>query len=100
VTTASRLNVLPDIPTVAEFVPGYEAIAWQGIGAPKNIPARIIEKLNEEINASLTDPYIKASFADMGVVPMRMTPASFGKFIAAEAEKWCKVVKVAYIKVD
>jgi tripartite-type tricarboxylate transporter receptor subunit TctC len=100
VTTASRLNVLPHIPTVAEFVPGYEAIAWQGIGAPKNTPVRIIEKLNEEINASLGDPKIKASFADTGVVPMPMTPAGFGKFIADETEKWGKVVKVANIKVD
>jgi tripartite-type tricarboxylate transporter receptor subunit TctC len=88
VTTTSRLKLLPEIPTVAEFASGYEAIAWQGIGAPKNIPARIIEKLNEEINASLTDPNITDSFADMGVVPMPMTPAGFGKFIADKAEKW------------
>jgi tripartite-type tricarboxylate transporter receptor subunit TctC len=100
VTTASRLKLLPEIPTVAEFVPGYDAIAWQGIGAPKNTPAGIIEKLNEEINASLTDPKIKAGFADMGVVPMPMTPAGFGKFIADETEKWGKVVKVANIKAD
>jgi tripartite-type tricarboxylate transporter receptor subunit TctC len=100
VTTASRLELLPDIPTVGEFVPGYEAIAWQGIGAPKNTPAGIVEKLNEEINASLADPKIKASFADMGAMPMPMTPTGFGKFIADETEKWGKVVKIANIKAD
>jgi tripartite-type tricarboxylate transporter receptor subunit TctC len=100
VTTASRLELLPDIPTVGEFVPGYEAIAWQGIGAPKNTPAGIVEKLNEEINASLADPKIKARFADMGAMPMPMTPTGFGKFISDETEKWGKVVKVANIKAD
>jgi tripartite-type tricarboxylate transporter receptor subunit TctC len=100
VTTASRLELLPEIPTVGEFVPGYEAIAWQGIGAPKNTPAGIVEKLNEEINASLADPKIKASFADMGAMPMPMTPSGFGKFIADETEKWGKVVKVMNIKAD
>jgi tripartite-type tricarboxylate transporter receptor subunit TctC len=100
VTTASRLELLPDIPTVGEFVPGYEAIAWQGIGAPKNTPAGIVEKLNEEINASLADPKIKARFADMGAMPTPMTPTGFGKFISDETEKWGKVVKVANIKAD
>jgi tripartite-type tricarboxylate transporter receptor subunit TctC len=100
VTTASRLELLPDIPTVGEFVPGYEAIAWQGIGAPKNTPAGIVEKLNEEINASLADPKIKARFAEMGAMPMPMTPTGFGKFISDETEKWGKVVKVANIKAD
>jgi tripartite-type tricarboxylate transporter receptor subunit TctC len=100
VTTASRLELLPNIPTVGEFVPGYEAIAWQGIGAPKNTPAGIVEKLNEEINASLADPKIKARFADMGAMPMPMTPTGFGKFIADETEKWAKVVKIANIKAD
>jgi tripartite-type tricarboxylate transporter receptor subunit TctC len=100
VTTASRLKLLPDIPTMDEFVPGYEAIAWQGIGAPKNTPVWIIEKLNEEINTSLAAAKIKAGFADMGAVPMPMMPAAFGKFIANETEKWSKVVKLANIKVD
>jgi tripartite-type tricarboxylate transporter receptor subunit TctC len=100
VTTASRLKLLPDIPTVSEFVPGYEAIAWQGVGAPKNTPTEITEKLNEEINASLADAKIKARFVDMGALPMAMTPSEFGKFIADETKKWSKVIKVANIKVD
>jgi tripartite-type tricarboxylate transporter receptor subunit TctC len=100
VTTAHRLPLLPDVPAVAEFVPGYEAIAWQGFGAPRNTPAGIIEKLNAEINAALADAKIKASLADIGVVPMPMTPAAFGKFIAGETAKWGKVVRVADIKVD
>jgi tripartite-type tricarboxylate transporter receptor subunit TctC len=100
VTTVSRLKLLPDIPTVGESVTGYEAIAWQGIGSPKNTPVGIIEKLNEQINASLADTKIKASFADMGVVPMMMTPAEFGKFIADETKKWGKVVKMANIRMD
>jgi tripartite-type tricarboxylate transporter receptor subunit TctC len=100
VTTASRLKLLPDIPTVSEFVPGYEAIGWQGVGAPKNTPTEIIEKLNEEINASLADAEIKARFADMGALPMAMTPSEFGKFIADETKKWSKVIKVANIKMD
>jgi tripartite-type tricarboxylate transporter receptor subunit TctC len=100
VTTASRLELLPEIPTVGESVPGYEAIAWQGIGAPKNTPAGIIEKLNDQINASLADAKIKAQFADIGAMPMPMTPTAFGKFIADETRKWSKVIKVANIKVD
>jgi len=100
VTTASRLELLPELPTVGESVPGYEAIAWQGIGAPKNTPAEIIEKLNVEINASLADANIKARLADIGVAPMPMAPAAFGKFIADETRKWGKVIKVANIKVD
>ena len=100
VTTARRLELLPDIPTVGEFLPGYEAIAWQGIGAPKNTPVAIVEKLNEEINAFLADPKIKASFADMGATPLPMTPTGFGKFIADETEKWGNVVKVANIKAN
>ena len=100
VTTASRLQLLPDIPAAGEFVPGYEAIAWQGIGTPRSTPAAVVEKLNEAINASLADAKIQASLADIGVVPMPMTPAQFGKFIADETKKWTKVVKVANIKAD
>jgi len=98
VTTARRLELFPDIPAVAEFLPGYEAIAWQGIGAPKGISAEIIEKLNSEVGGFLADAKIKARLADIGVVPM--APAAFRQFIAAETRKWGKVVKVANIRVD
>ena len=98
VTTAKRHDTLPDIPTVGDFVPGYEATAWQGIGAPRNTPIEIIEKLNKEINAALADPKIKARLSDLGTAPLPMTPAEFGKFIAAETEKWGKVVKFAGLK--
>ena len=98
VTSATRSDVLPDIPTVGEFVPGYEASLWVGIGAPKDTPAEIIDKLNMEINAILADPKIKAQFANLGAEPMPMTPADFGKLIAEETEKWAKVVKAGGIK--
>jgi tripartite-type tricarboxylate transporter receptor subunit TctC len=100
VTTAARLEVLPDIPTVSEFVPGFEASFWLGLGAPKNTPAEIIDKLNKEINAALGDPKIKARLADLSTMPMPMTPAVFGKFIADETEKWGKVVKLSGAKPD
>jgi tripartite-type tricarboxylate transporter receptor subunit TctC len=100
VTSAARSPVLPDIPTVAEFVPGYEASSWYGIGAPKNMPTELIEKLNTEINAALADVAMKARLADLGAVPMPMTPAEFGKFIADETEKWGKVIRTANIKPD
>ncbi len=100
VTTATRSELLPDVPTVGEFVPGYEASAWQGVGAPKNTPAEIIDKLNKEINAGLADPKLKASIAALGAVPLSMTPVGFGKFIADETEKWAKVVKFAGIKLE
>ena len=100
VTTSARLEVLPDIPTVAEFVPGYEASGWFGIGAPRSTPAEIVDKLNKEINAALADPKIKARLADLGGIPLSMTPADFGKFIADETEKWGKVVRAANIKVE
>jgi tripartite-type tricarboxylate transporter receptor subunit TctC len=93
VTSAVRSEVLPDIPTVGEFVPGYEASGWTGVGAPKNTSVEIIEKLNREINAGLADPKIKARFADLGAMPTIMTPPEFGKLIAEETEKWAKVVK-------
>jgi tripartite-type tricarboxylate transporter receptor subunit TctC len=98
VTTAMRSEALPGVPAVAEFVPGYEASGWYGIGAPKNTPTETIDRLNKEINAALADPKMKARLADLGAVPMPMTPAEFGKFIAAETEKWAKVIKAANIK--
>ena len=98
VTTATRSAALPDIPTVGEFVAGYEAIPFNGIGAPKSTPADIIDKLNKETNAGLADPKLKARLADSGGVPMPMTPADFGKVIADETEKWAKVIRAANIK--
>ena len=95
VTTATRSEVLPDIPTVGEFVPDYEASTWYGVGAPKGTPAEIVDKLNREFNAGLADPKIKQRLADLGGVPMPMTPSHFGKFIGDETEKWAKVVKFA-----
>jgi tripartite-type tricarboxylate transporter receptor subunit TctC len=100
VTSATRSDALPDLPTVGEFLPGYEADAWNGIGAPKNTPTEIIDKLNKEINAVLVDPNVKARLADLGAVPMPMRPAEYGKFIADETEKWSKVVKFAGIKAN
>jgi len=100
VTTPKRLDALPDLPTVSEFVPGYEAIGWYGIGAPKDTPADIIGKLNSAINAALDEPEPKARLADLGVEPMRKTPAQFAKFIADEHEKWGKVIRAANIKLD
>ena len=100
VTTTTRSQLLPDVPAVAEFFPGYEASGWYGVGVPKKTPTEIVEKLNGEINAALTAPRLRARFADLGVEPMSMTPAEFEKFIAVETEKWGKVVKLAGIKVD
>lgn len=98
VTTAARLDVLPEIPAINEFVAGYEASGWNGIVAPKNTPAEIVEKLNSEINTVVADPNIKAHLVSLGVVPMSMTSLEFGKLIANETEKWAKVVKFAGIK--
>ena len=98
VTTATRSDALPDIPTVGEFVPGYEASNWYGLGAPKATPAEIVDKLNKEINAALADPKMKARLADLGGTPMPGSPADFGKLIAEETEKWGKVIKFAGIK--
>jgi tripartite-type tricarboxylate transporter receptor subunit TctC len=100
VTTATRSDVLPDIPTLAEFVPGYEASQWYGVGAPKDTPAEVIDKLNKEINAVAADPLIKARFAGLGVDPMSMTSAAFGKFIADETEKWGNVIRPLNIKAE
>ena len=98
VTTAARSEALPDIPTVAEFVPGYEASAWQGIGAPRSTSAEIIEKLNKEVNAALADPKMKARLAELGNAVLPGSPADFGKLISDETEKWGKVIKFAGIK--
>jgi tripartite-type tricarboxylate transporter receptor subunit TctC len=98
VTTTTRLPELPDIPTVAEFVPGYEFSFWTGIGAPKSTPAEIVDKLNKEINAALADPKMKARFAELGVATIPGSPADFGKLIADETEKWSKVIKFSGAK--
>jgi tripartite-type tricarboxylate transporter receptor subunit TctC len=100
VTTATRLDVLPNVPTVGEFVPGFEASLWLGLGVPKNTPAEIVEHLNKEINAALVDPKITARLADLGGLPIPMTPTDFGKLISDETEKWAKVVRSANIKPD
>jgi len=98
VTTAARSAALPEILTVAEFVPGYEVSSWFGIGAPKGVPAEIVAKLNRDINAALNDPTIKTRIAELSSVPLPMTPAAFSKHLADETEKWGKVVKTANIK--
>jgi tripartite-type tricarboxylate transporter receptor subunit TctC len=100
VTTATRWEGLPDIPTVGDFVPGYEASAVLGLGAPKKTPDEIIDKLNKEINAGLADPKLKARFADLGGTVLVGSPADFGKFIADETEKWAKVIRAANIKAE
>jgi tripartite-type tricarboxylate transporter receptor subunit TctC len=98
VTTSTRSPLLPDIPTVAQFVPGYEASFWYGIGAPRNTPIEIVEKLNQEINAVLADSQMKARLAGLGATALPGSPADFGKLIAEETQKWGKVVKFAGIK--
>jgi tripartite-type tricarboxylate transporter receptor subunit TctC len=100
VTTTTRSEVLPDIPTVSEFVPGYEASQWYGIGAPKDTPADVVATLNKEINAALADPKLRARLADLGGIPTPMTPAEFAKLIADETEKWGKVVRTGNIKAE
>jgi tripartite-type tricarboxylate transporter receptor subunit TctC len=98
VTSASRIDALPDVPTVGDFVSGYEVSSWSGIGAPRNTPAVIIEKLNKEINDGLTDPKIKARFADLGLTVFANSPSDFAKLIADDTEKWAKVVRAAKLK--
>jgi tripartite-type tricarboxylate transporter receptor subunit TctC len=98
VTSATRSDALPDIPTVSDFLPGYEATAWFGIGAPKNTPTEIVETLHNAINAGLIDPQFKAHLLDLGGTPAPMSVAEFGKFIAEETEKWGKVVRFAHVK--
>jgi tripartite-type tricarboxylate transporter receptor subunit TctC len=98
VTTATRLEALPEIPTVSDFLPGYEASGWYGVGAPKDTPTEIVDKLNKEINAALANPKIKAQLADLGGIVLALSPAEFGKLIADETEKWGKVIRAANIK--
>ncbi len=100
VTSTTRVQILPDLPPVAEFVPGYEASSWLGICAPRNTPVQIIEKLNREINAGLSDPKIKARFIDMGGAALPGSPADFGELIVDETEKWAKVIRAANIRPD
>jgi len=100
VTTAARSEALPDLPTVGEFVPGYEASNWYGIGAPKNTPTEIVDKLNMEINAALADPKLKARLADLGGTVLALSPVDFGKLIAEETEKWGKVIRAAGIRAE
>ena len=98
VTTAMRSDVLPEIPTVSEFIPGFEASNWFGVAAPKNTPLEIIDKLNKEINVALAEPKIKARLGDLGAAALAGSPADFGKLISEEAEKWGKVIRAANIK--
>src|SRR5262249_39951518 len=100
VASATRSETLPDIPTVGEFVPGYEAPTWDGLGAPKNTPAEIVAKLNKEINAALADPNMKTRLADLGGDVLALSPADFGKLIADDTEKWGKVIRAANIKAE
>jgi len=100
VTTAMRSEALPNIPTVGDFVPGYEASSWHGVGAPKNTPAEIVDKLSKEINDALADPKLKARLADLGGTVLPGSPADYGKLVADEIEKWDKVVKFAGVKSD
>jgi tripartite-type tricarboxylate transporter receptor subunit TctC len=100
VTTAKRSDALPDVPTVGESLPGFEASTWQGIGAPRNTPAEILDRLNKEINAALADPSIKARLADLGSMPTPMSSAAFEKYIADETEKWAKVIREANIPLE
>ncbi len=100
VTTATRSEALPDVPTVGDFVPGYEASLWQGIGAPKSTPPEIVDRLNKEINAALADPKIKARLADLGSTPLVSSPGDFAKLIADDTEKWGKVIRAANIKAE
>jgi tripartite-type tricarboxylate transporter receptor subunit TctC len=100
VTTTSRLEALPDIPAVADFVSGYEATAWQGVGAPRNTPNEIVERLNTDINTGLADPEMRARLADLGGTAFGDTPRGFGKLIAEDTDKWSRVIRAANIKVD
>ena len=100
VTTATRMDVLPDVPPIGDFVPGYEASGWDGIGAPANTPPEIIAILNKEVNAALADPTFKARLVDLGVEPFANSPAEFGKFIVEYTEKWAKVIRAANIKAE
>jgi tripartite-type tricarboxylate transporter receptor subunit TctC len=98
VTTAARIEQLPEVPPVADVVPGYEATGWHGIGAPSKTPATIVNDLNREINAALADPKIRTRLAELGGVPFATSPAAFGNFLADETHKWGKVIQAANIK--
>jgi tripartite-type tricarboxylate transporter receptor subunit TctC len=100
VTTAKRVDLLPDVPTIAESVPGYEVEGWLGLGAPSATPPDMIDKLNREVNAGIDDPGVRKRLVDLGNVPTKMSPAEYGKLIAEENEKWAKVIKFAGIKLD
>ncbi len=100
VTTATRSEALPDVPAIGESVPGYEAVGWHGLCAPKGTPGEIIDKLNAAVAATVADPAMKLRFDDLGVAPMGTTPAGFGKFIADETEKWAKVIKFANLRME
>jgi tripartite-type tricarboxylate transporter receptor subunit TctC len=100
VVTATRSHALPDIPAMAEFVPGYEASSWYGVGAPKATPAEIVDKLNKEINAGLADPKIEARLANLGGDVLALSPADFSKLIADETEKWGKLIRTLNIKAE
>jgi tripartite-type tricarboxylate transporter receptor subunit TctC len=100
VTIAKRSDVLPDVPSVSEFLPGFDAAVYYGIGAPKNTPPEIVDRLNKEINAGLADPQFKARLVELGSMVLPGSPADFGKFIANETDKWAKVVKFAHIKAE
>ena len=100
VTTVARSAALPEVPAVSEFVPGFEASTWQGIGAPVNTAAEIVDRLNTEINAALADPKIKMRFADLGSVPIPMSPADFEELVVAETDKWAKVIRAANIRLQ
>jgi tripartite-type tricarboxylate transporter receptor subunit TctC len=100
VTAETRSPALPDIPTVGEVAPGYEASTWYGIGAPRGIPTEIVDKLNKEINAALADPKIKARITDLGGIVLPGSPADFGKLIADETEKWGNVIRALNIKAE
>ena len=100
VTTANRLDAVPNLPTIGEFIKGYEATAWYGVGAPRETPRPIVERLNREINAVLAEPKMKARFDDLGCVLITGSPDQFGKLIAEETEKWGKVVKFSGARVD
>lgn len=100
VTSATRLDILPDVPTVGNFLPGYEATSWSGISAPRGTPAEIVQRLNQEMNAALADPKIRARIADLGSTTLPGSPDDFGKLIADETEKWGKVVKFSGAKAD
>ena len=99
-TTGARSHVLPDVPTVAELVPGYEALSWNGIGAPSGTPAEIIEKLNKEINTALADAKLRVRFTSVGAAVHGGSPAEFAQFIADDTEKWAKVIRFAGIKAE